>query len=48
LFTPVPSTDPARIRVQITASSAVPHPDTGEPVRYTAAADVALRKVQGS
>jgi prepilin-type N-terminal cleavage/methylation domain-containing protein len=44
MFTPVPGVDPTHIRVDITAQSPVPDPISGEFIRYTVSADVALRK----
>jgi type II secretory pathway pseudopilin PulG len=44
MFTPIPSTDPSRIRVQVTAGSTGPSPASGNFIRYTVASDVLLRK----
>jgi hypothetical protein len=44
MFTPDSTTDPTRILVQITAEASEPDPETGEPIRYTMASEVVLRK----
>lgn len=44
LFVPDSTTDPTRVVVQVTAESPIPDPVTGQPLRYTVASDVALRK----
>jgi prepilin-type N-terminal cleavage/methylation domain-containing protein len=44
LFVPDPATDPTTILVRVTAESPIPDPVTGQPIRYTVASDVALRK----
>ena len=44
MFTPDSTTDPTRIVVQITAEAPAPDPVTGQPIRYTLASDLVLRK----
>jgi prepilin-type N-terminal cleavage/methylation domain-containing protein len=44
LFVPDSVTDPTTILVRVTAESPIADPVTGQPLRYTVASDVALRK----
>lgn len=44
MFTVDSTTNPSRVRVQITAVASEPDPETGEQIRYTMAGEVALRK----
>jgi type II secretory pathway pseudopilin PulG len=43
MFTPDSTSDPTRVVVQITATSSVPDPVSGQPTRYTVAGEVTLR-----
>jgi prepilin-type N-terminal cleavage/methylation domain-containing protein len=43
MFVPDSTTNPTRVRVQITAQSAAPNPMSGEFIRYTVTSDVVLR-----
>jgi type II secretory pathway component PulJ len=44
MFVAVPTPNPTRIQVRITAQSASPDPVSGEPIRFTVSSDVVLRK----
>lgn len=44
MFVPIPSPDPTRIQVRITAQSSSPDPLSGELIRFTVSSDVVLRK----